>query len=672
MRNQEFALVAMAVFKSNLRLLDQVPLILSVMSSIRAKLHPLAAAMVFAGCPLAVRGADFTVDSAADDGPGSLREAVMLANADFDSPHNIYFDLPPATTITLTSGEIEITRSLTLHGPGVDQLTVSGNLASRIFRADNSGLLIAEISGMTLTDGYMDGSTYEERGGGAVMVRGTAAHLIVRDSLVTSSSSASGNGGGLRGMLGADITCQNSRVVDNQAPSGGGISLTGNLTLDECEVSGNLADFGGGIYLGIGHLDAVDSVISDNNGALSGGGVFLFGQVTYFGDSYPATSEFSNSVISGNTTTGSGGCIAGYYADISLIDSELSTCQAGFDGGAVVIYGNSYQVVLYSELVISGSQILDNQANRNGGGIAGALVDVDISNSIISGNSADTAGGGMHLHTQPLLSLNHSEFSDNTALGGSALSVVGNRSSSLLHNVTITGNQADFLTLNFTGGDDALMSSSLVAHNQAQDNPGVGLFGQAFELVNSTISNNVALDPSTSNSGTALIVEAGTVRLYNNTIAFNEALTTDPGGAGAVYLEGSSTLDLTSNLIALNTDQAMVPEDSQVRRTALGTINALHNLLSDAPAGLFNGLDTNNLILADPGVLPLADNGGNSPTVALAPDSPAREVGLNPRSLVLDQRGAGFPREFGTGVDIGAFEFGPNDLVDRIFADRFE
>src|SRR5205814_250678 len=81
----------------------------------------------------------FTVRTNSDDGPGSLRDAVALADAATGSADTIAFD--PAVfdvprTITLTTGQLAVTDSVTVAGPGAALLTVSGNNFSRIFLAD--------------------------------------------------------------------------------------------------------------------------------------------------------------------------------------------------------------------------------------------------------------------------------------------------------------------------------------------------------------------------------------------------------------------------------------------------------------------------------------------------------------------------------------------------------
>ena len=56
-----------------------------------------------------------------DDGPGSLRAAILAAN---DSPgaEEIEIDAALVGTIRLTSGELEITDTLTINGSGANRL----------------------------------------------------------------------------------------------------------------------------------------------------------------------------------------------------------------------------------------------------------------------------------------------------------------------------------------------------------------------------------------------------------------------------------------------------------------------------------------------------------------------------------------------------------------------
>ena len=67
-----------------------------------------------------------TVTNTNDSGPGSLRQALADAN-DGDT---INFDVSlKGQTIALTSGELVIDKSITITGPGSDQLAVSASLS---------------------------------------------------------------------------------------------------------------------------------------------------------------------------------------------------------------------------------------------------------------------------------------------------------------------------------------------------------------------------------------------------------------------------------------------------------------------------------------------------------------------------------------------------------------
>src|SRR5215471_17266 len=65
-----------------------------------------------------------------DSGPGSLRAAAAAASS--GDTINFANNLT-GQTIKLTGGELAITKSLEIDGPGAGQLTVSGGGSSRVF-----------------------------------------------------------------------------------------------------------------------------------------------------------------------------------------------------------------------------------------------------------------------------------------------------------------------------------------------------------------------------------------------------------------------------------------------------------------------------------------------------------------------------------------------------------
>lgn len=104
-----------------------------------------------------------TVTTTADSGPGSLRQALTLA----ESCDTITFDLPNPSVITLSS-ELVIATDLKIQGPGVAALTISGNNATRVFFINpgaagaTSGppatALTVTIADLTIANGKAKGS----------------------------------------------------------------------------------------------------------------------------------------------------------------------------------------------------------------------------------------------------------------------------------------------------------------------------------------------------------------------------------------------------------------------------------------------------------------------------------------------------------------------------------
>src|SRR5512134_1569616 len=92
----------------------------------------------------------FMVENLADSGIGSLRQAVLDANA-LRGADAIVFAEGLQGTIALTGGQLSITDSLTIDGPGAALLAVSGNHQSRVF--DISGEAAVVIEDLTITGG---------------------------------------------------------------------------------------------------------------------------------------------------------------------------------------------------------------------------------------------------------------------------------------------------------------------------------------------------------------------------------------------------------------------------------------------------------------------------------------------------------------------------------------
>src|SRR5688572_25749678 len=108
------------------------------------------------------QAATFTVTNLDDAGAGSLRQAILDANA-ATGADAITFSV--SGTITLTSGQLTVTDDLTMTGPGASSLTISGNNASRVLQVIDAvtftleGVTVASGSAGNYGGGIFNGGT---------------------------------------------------------------------------------------------------------------------------------------------------------------------------------------------------------------------------------------------------------------------------------------------------------------------------------------------------------------------------------------------------------------------------------------------------------------------------------------------------------------------------------
>src|SRR5437762_1187045 len=100
-----------------------------------------------------VHAATITVTNTNDSGPGSLRQALTIAN-DGDT-----IGFAVTGTISLTSGELVIDKNIIISGPGPGLLTVARSQQAADFRIFNiPPSHTAEIDGLTITGGSLVGN----------------------------------------------------------------------------------------------------------------------------------------------------------------------------------------------------------------------------------------------------------------------------------------------------------------------------------------------------------------------------------------------------------------------------------------------------------------------------------------------------------------------------------
>jgi predicted outer membrane repeat protein len=322
-----------------------------------------------------------TVNTAADetaaDNTLSLREAIGVVNSQSEaglsaaeraqisgtlgSNDTILFDPGlNGQTITLTEGELDVTTSVAITGPGANKITVSGNNTNRVFDI-TAGTV--SLSGLTIANGN-SGGDFANRGGA---IFDNATLTVSNCSL--SSNSAVWDGGGI--FANGPLTVSNCTLSGNSASlSGGGIEADGPLAVSNCNLSGNSSNEGGGI-LAIGTLTAVsDCTFSGNSATGAGGGIFVEGKVTV-----------SSCTFSSNSASVGGAVLNS--ASLTLTSCTVWDNSAGIGGG---IYNDGGTMTL-TNCTISGN----SASSYGGGGIFEPNPDfTTLANTIVAGNTAST------------------------------------------------------------------------------------------------------------------------------------------------------------------------------------------------------------------------------------------------------------------------------------------
>ncbi len=235
-----------------------------------------------------------TVNNLGDAGDGTLRSAIEQAV----SGDTIDFQAGLEGTITLDSPLPVLDFDLSIEGPGADVIIVSGANQNRVFFIE-SGATVA-ISGLSIAAGFHEFKIEDTESGigGAILNLGTLflEDCVVRDSfaefggggisndeagilkvsrcaIAGNSTGADGAGGGIENFSG-QVEVVSSTISGNQADFGGGIDNIGTLTVVNSTVSGNSAiGFGGGINNVAGEVALVFSTVAGNS-AEFGAGIF--------------------------------------------------------------------------------------------------------------------------------------------------------------------------------------------------------------------------------------------------------------------------------------------------------------------------------------------------------------------------------------------------------------
>jgi predicted outer membrane repeat protein len=369
-----------------------------------------AAASLFAAVHCA-EAATFTVSTTADAGAGSLRQAILDANANTGDDF-IVFDVPgPGPhVIDLLSGLPTITGTVEVLNDGSGGVVSEPVTVQRSFAAGTPEFLLLGM------------------GAPRVVIAG----LTLRNGRATGGFGASAGAGGIRVNFG-DVTLRDSVISGNVGSNGGGISIYTEvgavgptaLRLLRCQFVNNTAQAGGAIYTHSqnAHLSvtAEKCVFQGNTANADGGAVHLFGARTN------SSFQASDCSFSGNTAGAGGGLFVRIGSSSGQANLTMNRCtisgnlaNGASGGGGAIRFDTAVATRMTAD--IANCTFDGNQANVGGAIDNGQGAQLTLRNLSIAGNharSASTGGGGILCGGFQTCQLWNSIVAENTSAGTS-------------------------------------------------------------------------------------------------------------------------------------------------------------------------------------------------------------------------------------------------------------
>jgi hypothetical protein len=295
----------------------------------------------------------------------------------------------------------------------LENCTVSGNVVKGItatFDIFGGGIFVASSSGsLAVSGGSITGNRISAAAcnGGGIASDGA---VTLSNCTVSGNQASQGFGGGVVIRASGSLSATNCKILDNgegdattpvnykRAFAGGGVFSRGPTTITACTVSGNEADFGGGVQVNdlTSSLTMTGTVVSGNTVIFDGAGVRVFNSTPVF---------IMDSTISTNTASVGGGLEFRGSANPVIQNCTISGNTAnGASSKSPYNYGQGGGVhfVASGTLTVNNSTIADNTATDSatpaksaGGGIfrqSGSSV--NLTSTLVATNTVATNGSG--------------------------------------------------------------------------------------------------------------------------------------------------------------------------------------------------------------------------------------------------------------------------------------
>lgn len=384
------------------------------------------------------------------------------------------------------------------------------------------------------------------------------------------------------------------------------------LTINHCTFNHNISSQpneagGGAIYSGAGYLYINNSVFS-NNAASMGGAIRIL-----------------HSNLSVTNTT---------FSHNKAVDPDRG------NGGAIVIDGAKYDD---GKIIIRKSKFLGNSATAFGGALFNNIYNnnsTTITDSVFTGNAVGGTSKGQ----------GGAIWSNGDPTSGDQWTIYANNTTLTIVNTTVSNNSSGqqgggiWIARHPKG---SIISRSTFSGNTAVNSMGGGIVQGGtgkLSVINSTISNNTGNGTYSMGAG-IYVADTAKATITNTTITGNTA----HWQAGGIFGGANVTLKNTilAENIALNGGHSWDIKHNCFEPMRNGGNNLQFPTPKDSPC-------TTGMLLADPKLGPLANNGGLTQTHAILSGSAANQQGAG--CPATDQRGVKRSKPDGTFCDIGAFE----------------
>jgi hypothetical protein len=276
-----------------------------------------------------------TVLNNLDKGAGSLRDTITNAKS---GDTIVFAPSLNGQTITLTSDQLTINKSLTIEGPGASLLAISGNDTNRVFNI-NEGFTVT-IAGLTITHGRAvgggDGSVVNGGGGGILNTGSTLslANDVLSDNVSFGTGYQASGGAINNAHPDAILTATDCRFLNN--------------VVDGRRKNANFAE-GGGIYAYGSTVTVIRSTFIGNQVIAGNGGVTSNGQKFLDNANGGALHSEGGSILTvldstfiGNQAIAGNAGSAGTGVSLYIIDSCLGGAIANDEDGMLAVSGSTF------------------------------------------------------------------------------------------------------------------------------------------------------------------------------------------------------------------------------------------------------------------------------------------------------------------------------------------